>query len=116
MTCNYIWVVLLRYLQWLIEDQDCSDAWFHTLYAVSLAKSAIETFELESTSQDRDDGRLEETNFSEFRRNSIFQSPVRERLQIFLNSSDLYYSGEVLDLIEESELWLEKVCLGTFLS
>lgn len=98
-----------RYLQWLIEDQDSCDAQFHTLYALSLAKSTVETFEVESTSQDPDDGRLEETKISDFGRNSIFQSPVRERLQIFLQSSDLYDPEEVLDLIEESELWLEKV-------
>ncbi|KAJ6307880.1 hypothetical protein OIU76_017629 [Salix suchowensis] len=50
----------------------------------SLAKSTVETFEVESTSQDPVDGRLEETKISDSGRNSIFQSPVRERLQIFL--------------------------------
>ncbi|KAH8522237.1 hypothetical protein Peur_040773 [Populus x canadensis] len=103
--------IFQRYLQWLIEDQDSCDAQFHTLYALSLAKSTVETFEVESTSQDPDDGRLEETKISDFGRNSIFQSPVRERLQIFLQSSDLYDPEEVLDLIEESELWLEKAIL-----
>jgi hypothetical protein len=98
----------------LIEDQDSCDAQFHTLYALSLAKSTVETFEVESTSQDPDDGRLEETKISDFGRNSIFQSPVRERLQIFLQSSDLYDPEEVLDLIEESELWLEKVFGSSF--
>uniref|UniRef100_A0A6N2M522 Uncharacterized protein n=1 Tax=Salix viminalis TaxID=40686 RepID=A0A6N2M522_SALVM len=87
---------------------DSCDAQFHTLYALSLAKSTVETFEVESTSQDPVDGRLEETKISDSGRNSIFQSPVRERLQIFLQSSDLYDPEEVLDLIEGSELWLEK--------
>lgn len=39
----------------------------------------------------------------------IFQTPVRERLQMFLQSSDLYDPEEILDLIEGSELWWEKV-------
>uniref|UniRef100_A0A7N2RAX7 Uncharacterized protein n=1 Tax=Quercus lobata TaxID=97700 RepID=A0A7N2RAX7_QUELO len=43
--------------------------------------------------------------------NSIFESPLRERLQIFLSSSDLYDPEEVLYLIEGSELWLEKAIL-----
>lgn len=38
----------------------------------------------------------------------IFRSPVRERLQIFLQPSDLYDPEEVLDLMESSEIWLEK--------
>ncbi|KAI5595387.1 hypothetical protein BDE02_03G135400 [Populus trichocarpa] len=103
--------ILQRYLQWLIEDQDSGDTQFHTLYALSLAKSAIETFEVQSTSQEPDDGRLEETKISDPGGNSIFQSPVRERLQIFLQSSDLYDPEDVLDLIEGSELWLEKAIL-----
>ncbi|KAF9686004.1 hypothetical protein SADUNF_Sadunf03G0113400 [Salix dunnii] len=103
--------ILQRYLQWLIEDQESCDTQFHTLYALSLAKSAIETFEVESTSQGPYDGRLEETAISDLGGNSIFQSPVRDRLQIFLQSSDLYDPEEVLDLIEGSELWLEKAIL-----
>lgn len=99
---------MCRYLQWLIEDQDSNDTQFHTLYALSLAKSTIEIFELENSSETFGTGR-EETNVSELERNSIFESPVRERLQIFLQSSDLYDPEEVLDLIEGSELWLEKV-------
>ncbi|KAJ4702603.1 transforming growth factor-beta receptor-associated protein 1 [Melia azedarach] len=102
--------ILQRYLQWLIEDQDSNDTQFHTLYALSLAKSTIEIFELENSSETFGTGR-EETNVSELERNSIFESPVRERLQIFLQSSDLYDPEEVLDLIEGSELWLEKAIL-----
>ncbi|KAK9267644.1 hypothetical protein L1049_010075 [Liquidambar formosana] len=102
--------ILQRYLQWLIEDQDSNDTQFHTLYALSLAKTAIETFETENTSQIYDVGRLEEAT-SDVGTNSIFQSHVRERLQIFLQSSDLYDPEEVLYLIEGSELWLEKAIL-----
>lgn len=93
----------------MIEDQDCDDSQFHTLYALSLAKSAIEAFEAENTYQNSEIGRKDETVISDNRMNSIFESPVRERLQMFLSSSDLYEPEEVLDLIEGSELWLEKV-------
>ncbi len=93
----------------MIEDQDCDDTQFHTLYALSLAKSAIEAFEAENTYQNTDIGRVDDTGMSDNRMNLIFESPVRERLQIFLQSSDLYDPEEVLDLIEGSDLWLEKV-------
>ncbi|KAK7393772.1 hypothetical protein VNO78_22336 [Psophocarpus tetragonolobus] len=101
--------ILQRYLQWLIEDQDCNDTQLHTLYALSLAKSAIEAFESENISANLDSGNTE-TSLATMK-NSIFQIPVRERLQIFLQSSDLYDPEEVLDLIEGSELWLEKAIL-----
>lgn len=105
---EFVFIVfwLCRYIQWLIEDQDCDDTQFHTLYALSLAKSAIEA---DNTYQNADIGRLDKAEISDNRMNSIFESPVRERLQIFLQSSDLYDPEEVLDLIEGSELWLEKV-------
>nr|XP_043636566.1 vacuolar sorting protein 3-like isoform X1 [Erigeron canadensis] len=92
--------ILQRYLQWLIEDQDSDDPQFHTSYALLLTKSALETYETESPSK--------KINGSQPERHSIFQNPVRERLQVFLQSSDLYDPEEVLVLIEESELWLEK--------
>ncbi|PRQ29934.1 putative quinoprotein alcohol dehydrogenase-like superfamily [Rosa chinensis] len=103
--------ILQRYLQWLIEDQDSNDSQFHTIYALSLAKSALESFEAEVASKILDPVRREETSISEYRTSAIFQSPVRERLQIFLLSSDLYDPEEVLDLIEGSELWSEKAIL-----
>ncbi|PON60728.1 Vacuolar sorting protein 39/Transforming growth factor beta receptor-associated domain [Trema orientale] len=103
--------IFQRYLQWLIEEQDSSDTRFHTLYALSLAKSTIEAFEAETNSQNSDSGRIEGTTISDPRTNLIFQSPVRERLQIFLQSSDLYDPEEILDLIEGSELWWEKAIL-----
>ncbi|KAI5422959.1 vacuolar sorting protein 3 [Lathyrus oleraceus] len=102
--------ILQRYLQWLIEDQDCFDTQLHTLYALSLAKSAIEAFEFEIISENIASANTERENLPTLR-NSIFQTPVRERLQIFLQSSDLYDPEEVLDLIEGSELWLEKAIL-----
>ena len=100
----------------MIEDQDCDDTQFHTLYALSLAKSAIEAFETENTYQNSDIGRVDETVISDNRMNSIFESPLRERLQIFLSSSDLYDPDEVLDLIEGSELWLEKVHWNSYIA
>ncbi|XP_021903409.1 transforming growth factor-beta receptor-associated protein 1 isoform X2 [Carica papaya] len=102
--------ILQRYLQWLIEDQDCSDMQYHTLYALSLAKSALVAFKEESSCLRPDAGKLER-EISDAGWNLIFLSPVRERLQIFLQSSDLYDPEEVLDLIEGSELWLEKAIL-----
>ncbi|XP_030971218.1 vacuolar sorting protein 3-like isoform X2 [Quercus lobata] len=103
--------IFQRYLQWLIEDQDCDDTQFHTLYALSLAKSAIEAFETENTYQNSDIGRVDETVISDNRINLIFESPLQERLQIFLSSSNLYDPEEVLYLIEGLELWLEKAIL-----
>ncbi|MED6172374.1 hypothetical protein PIB30_049516 [Stylosanthes scabra] len=94
--------ILQRFLQWLIEDQDCSDTQLHTLYALSLAKSAIEEFE----SENLDTGNTENTSGI-----SIFETTARKRLQVFLQSSDLYDPEEILDLIEGSELWLEKAIL-----
>lgn len=83
---------MCRYLQWLIEDKELDDPQYHTTYALLLAKSALDAYEIEHLSE-----------------NSIFDNHVRERLQIFLQSSDLYDPEEVLDLIEGSELWMEKV-------
>lgn len=102
-----ICVIHYRYLQWLIEDQDSEDSQFHTTYALLLAKSALETYDVELSTQSS----LKEMNVPEHGRTSIFDTPVRERLQIFLQSSALYDAEEVLDMIEESELWLEKVDL-----
>ncbi|KAG6382452.1 hypothetical protein SASPL_157880 [Salvia splendens] len=99
--------ILQRYLQWLIEDQDSEDLQFHTTYTLLLAKSALETYDEELSTQNV----LSEMNVSENGRSSIFDTPVRERLQIFLQSSALYDAEEVLDMIEESELWLEKAIL-----
>ncbi|KAK1425103.1 hypothetical protein QVD17_20448 [Tagetes erecta] len=95
--------IIQRYLQWLIEDQGSDEPRFHTSYARLLTKSALETYGTESQSK--------QINDSEPGNHSIFQSSLRERLQVFLQSSDLYDPEEVLDLIEESELWLEKAIL-----
>lgn len=94
----------------MIEDQDCNDTQLHTLYALSLAKSAIEVFESENICENLDSENIETRSLA-VSKNSIFDTPVRERLQIFLQSSDLYDPEEVLYLIEGSELWLEKVIL-----
>lgn len=102
---------MFSYLQWLIDEQDSHDTQFHTLYALSLAKSALETFEAAIASSNSAAVQLEEAKDSDFGNNLCCLNPARERLQIFLQSSDLYDPEEVLDLIEGSELWLEKVCL-----
>ncbi|KAL3616773.1 hypothetical protein CASFOL_039167 [Castilleja foliolosa] len=101
--------ILQRYLQWLIEDQDSDDSQFHTAYALLLAKSALENYQLELSSQaslPENEKRVSEVGTS-----LIFDIPVRDRLQIFLQSSDLYDAEEVLYMIEDSELWLEKAIL-----
>lgn len=94
---------LCRYLQWLIEDQGCDDPHYHTTYALSLAKSAMEAIHVES--------KYGEKNDKEFDSDIQFIYLLREKLQLFLQASDLYDPEAVLDVIEESELWLEKVIL-----
>ncbi|XP_078441154.1 vacuolar sorting protein 39 [Wolffia australiana] len=92
-----------RYLQWLIEDQDCDDPHLHTLYALSLAKSVVGIDEI--------GGKILTPGLS---RNSVEDAGVealRERLQLFLHGSDLYDAEQVLFVIEGSELWLEKAIL-----
>ncbi|XP_038894018.1 vacuolar sorting protein 3 isoform X2 [Benincasa hispida] len=97
--------MLQRYIQWLIEEKESCDPHFHSLYALSLAKSAVEVESTQSLDSSSD------TKISDQRLNPIFEQPIRERLQIFLQSSDLYDPEEVLHLIEGSELWLEKAIL-----
>ncbi|KAI3976150.1 hypothetical protein MKX01_029216, partial [Papaver californicum] len=99
--------ILQRYLQWLIEEQDSDDTRFHTMYSVSLAKSTLEAVEIESVSQNAAAKGSEAMETSEVDNRNIY----RERLLLFLESSDLYDPEEVLDLIEGSELWLEKAIL-----
>lgn len=103
--------ILQRYLQWLIENQDSGDTQLHTLYALSLAKSALETLETDIPVRNHDNKSTEGANNHHRVRNQPPENPVRERLQFFLHSSDLYDAEEVLELIEESELWLEKAIL-----
>lgn len=103
--------ILQRYLQWLIEDQESDDCRYHTMYALLLAKSALETYEMEHSSLEPADQTLTEMNRANSISNTIFETHVRERLQNFLQLSDLYDPDRVLDLIGESELWLEKAIL-----
>lgn len=74
-----------------------------------LSKSAVDAYEKEHATQNSDGANQKEINISDHGKNSIFDTHVRERLQCFLQSSDLYDPDEVLDLVEGSELWLEKV-------
>ncbi|KAF8725581.1 hypothetical protein HU200_020118 [Digitaria exilis] len=92
-----------RYLQWLIEDQGCDDPHYHTSYALSLAKSAIEAVHMESKYRGKDDKEIDS--------DAQFIYLLREKLQLFLQASDLYDPEDVLDVIAESELWLEKAIL-----
>lgn len=96
------------YLQWLIEEQDSDDTRIHTLYAISLAKSATEYYQMGDSSKTTDDSKVDEKHVSDS--GSLFQSSARDRLQNFLQSSYLYDPIEVLDLIEGSDFWFEKVC------
>lgn len=100
-----------RYLQWLIEDQDCEDSQYHTLYAVSLAKSVMEAVYMDSRNEDKNYRDIDEMDNSSVEARNSHNHLVREKLQLFLQASDLYDPEEVLDVIEESELWLEKVFL-----
>lgn len=92
-----------RYLQWLIEEQECDEPHYHTSYALSLSRSAMDAVCLGSNNEER--------NNKEFDSDMQFIYLLRERLQFFLQSSDLYDPEEVLDVISESELWLEKVII-----
>ncbi|KAM3405855.1 hypothetical protein ACQJBY_000090 [Aegilops geniculata] len=92
-----------RYLQWLIEDQGCEDPHYHTSYALLLSKSAMEAFHMDSNSGEKNDKEIES--------DIQFIYSLRERLQLFLQASDLYDPEDVLDVIAESELWLEKAIL-----
>ncbi|MCL7042047.1 hypothetical protein MKW94_022037 [Papaver nudicaule] len=103
--------ILQRYLQWLIEEQDSDDSKYHTMYSVSLAESTLEAFKTESVSQNCAAKNSDAAEISEVESQTIYTHALRERLQMFLESSDLYDPDEVLDLIEESELWFEKAIL-----
>uniref|UniRef100_A0A0D9WBS3 CNH domain-containing protein n=1 Tax=Leersia perrieri TaxID=77586 RepID=A0A0D9WBS3_9ORYZ len=92
-----------RYLQWLIEEQGCEEPHYHTSYALSLSKSAMDAVHSESNYGDK--------NNKEFDSDMQFIYLLREKLQLFLQASDLYDPEEVLDVISESELWLEKAIL-----
>ncbi|KAK9137501.1 hypothetical protein Sjap_008095 [Stephania japonica] len=96
----------IRYQQWLIEDQDSE---FHTLYALSLATSAPESVDNDVTLEKPDaSARSRKKEISDSEECATFRSTVRERLQLFLQSSDLNDPEEVLQLVEGSELGVEK--------
>ncbi|KAJ1704228.1 hypothetical protein LUZ63_004007 [Rhynchospora breviuscula] len=99
------------YLQWLIEDQECDDPRYHTLYALSLARSALEEVAMGSDGTERaerSNGSLSEDCIDEVANDRY---SVRERLQLFLQASDLYNPEELLEVVNDSELWLEKAIL-----
>ncbi|KAK3141003.1 hypothetical protein QOZ80_5AG0408810 [Eleusine coracana subsp. coracana] len=96
-------VIHQRYLQWLIEDQSCDDSHYHTSYALLLAQSAMKAVHMEAKYGGKDDKEIDS--------DVQFIYSLRDRLQLFLQASDLYDPEEVLDVIAESELWLEKAIL-----
>jgi vacuolar protein sorting-associated protein 3 len=74
---------------------------YHTSYALFLAKSALEVVHMEAKYGGKDD--------KENDCDVMFIYSLRERLQLFLQASDSYDPEEVLYVIAESELCLEKV-------
>lgn len=123
-----------RYLQWLIEDQGSEDVRFHTLYALLLAKAAIDGTESISEdatsheeaaeitagcvlneknkfSKDHSDIDEEVQETDEQNDKQFICRSIRERLQAFLLSSDKYDAEAVLELVKASELWPEQAIL-----
>ncbi|KAG0460308.1 hypothetical protein HPP92_023436 [Vanilla planifolia] len=84
---------------------------FHTLYAVSLSKSAIKFIEMNLRQNSLGTKRLDEMSISDVENKNYLTYNVREKLQIFLQTSDLYDPEVVLKVIEGTELWLEKAIL-----
>lgn len=101
-----------RYLQWLIEDQESDDTQYHTLYALSLAKSTMDALEIDNIKVETCNGKsaIKENTFNVCATYTCHTS-TREKLQLFLQASDLYDPEEVLQVIEGSELWFEKAIL-----
>lgn len=100
-----------RYLQWLVEDQDSIDMQLHTLYALSLARSVIELVERDSRQDIQLTEKSNEMDASDIANKDAHRYHVRERLQLFLQASDLYDPEVVLKVVEGSQLWLEKAIL-----
>lgn len=90
-----------RYLQWLVQDKKEESSRYHTLLAVSLAKSAMESLENSAVNTKAS----EETPFAKD------SSSSRERFQEFLESSDKYDPRTVLALISNSNFWREQAIL-----
>lgn len=99
-------------MQWLIDYEHLDDTQFHTMYAISLAKSAIQAIEMEMDVEDNIDREYNPV----LENGEASVNSVRQRMQSFLQSSDLYDPQEVLYLIKDSELWLEKVNYFQFLT
>lgn len=100
-----------RYLQWLIEDQDSDDMQFHTLYALSLARSTIELVERHSRLENHLIEKYNKMGVSDAADKGPLKYNIREKLQLFLQASNLYDPELVLQVVEGSELWLEKAIL-----
>ncbi|KAL2652733.1 hypothetical protein R1flu_020861 [Riccia fluitans] len=116
-------LVQQRYLLWLVKEQGLEDPHYHTELAISLATSALGTFEpkVENRSKPSSSGR------DHFQRSSerpealldasassslmhLNQDP-RDELLDFLESSEFYDAKVVLGCIINSELWKEQFVL-----
>ncbi|XP_024378874.1 vacuolar sorting protein 3 isoform X3 [Physcomitrium patens] len=105
----------LRYLQWLVEENGCDVAMYHTKFALALAKAALETVSLSPVELGSEEKRSTGHKSSPkdqhplTRRTSLNHDVIRSMLQTFLAASDNYEAGEVLSLIQGSDLWREQL-------
>eukprot|EP00250_Pteridium_aquilinum_P021146 c25040_g1_i1 orf=503-3787(-) len=91
-----------RYLQWLVQEKEEENSHYHTLLAVSLAKSAMESLEDAAVNTEASEERVPAKEFT---------NGSRGRLQEFLESSDKYDPSTVLALILDSQFWREQAIL-----
>ncbi|KAI5072328.1 hypothetical protein GOP47_0012434 [Adiantum capillus-veneris] len=91
-----------RYLEWLVQEKAEEDSRYHTMLAVSLATSAMESSE---------NAVVNASNFDERVPTRESSSGSRERLQVFLESSEKYDPSTVLALILDSDFWREQAIL-----
>ncbi|KAH7299277.1 hypothetical protein KP509_24G003400 [Ceratopteris richardii] len=93
-----------RYLEWLIQEKAEENSHYHTMLAVSLAKSAMESLVNDSAIGDMNDARM-------LSNDSSSKGSNRQRLRAFLESSDKYDPTTVLALILDSDFWREQAIL-----
>lgn len=91
-----------RYLEWLVKEQKVENPHYHTLFAVSLAKSAMENLGIAAFKTEANEESL---------LTKMFPNGSRDRLQEFLETSGKYDPSTVLALIQDSELWREQAIL-----
>lgn len=101
--------MILRYLQWLVQEDGPDAALYHTELALSLAKAALDSLPPSFEGVDDEFIEFAMNDHSLTRGPSMNHDEVRAMLQEFLAASDEYKADEVLSLIEGSELWKEQV-------